>query len=82
MIAFFVGIAALIICAIITSERKSLIPEKDKTLIKGVSKKAKEVSTKEPSVEAKPAPEFKNSTGLNILLIVIINIDMLMEKDC
>lgn len=68
MIAFFVGIAALIICAIITSERKSLIPEKDKTLVKGVSKKAKEVSTKEPSVEAKPAPEFKNSTGLNILL--------------
>ena len=33
MIAFFVGIAVLIICAVITSDRKRLIPPKDKAPI-------------------------------------------------
>lgn len=70
MIAFFVGIVVFIICATITSERKSLIPEKIKTVIKDVSKKSKEVPAKESATPAKTEPEFKNSAGLNILLYV------------
>ena len=70
MIAFFVGIVVFIICATITSERKSLIPEKVKTIVKNVSKKSKDVATKESATSVKAEPEFKNSTGLNILLYV------------
>ena len=71
MIAFIVGIVVFIICATITSERKHLIPIKDKTIIKDNSKSAKQVKAKESSASvAKTEPEFKNSTGLNILLYV------------
>ena len=72
MIAFFVGVVAFIICAVVTSERKYLIPAKDKDLSDAKSKKLSTAKAKDKKTvaEAKPEPEFKNSTGLNILLYV------------
>lgn len=70
MIAFFVGIAVLIICAVVTSDRKRLIPPKDKTPIDD-KKIIKSAEPKEVPTAAEPTTaEFKNSGGLNILLYV------------
>ena len=70
MIAFFVGIAVLIICAVVTSDRKCLIPPKDKAPIED-KKNIKPAGPKEVPAAAEPTTaEFENSGGLNILLYV------------
>ncbi len=70
MLAFFVGVAVLIICAVITSERKYLIPPKEKTSVED-KKQTKQAETKEVAATTEPEKkEFKNSDGLNILLYV------------
>ena len=70
MLAFFVGVAVLIICAVITSERKYLIPPKEKTSVED-KKQTKQAEAKEVAATTEPEKkEFKNSDGLNILLYV------------
>ena len=69
--AFLLGIIVLIVCAIITTERKNLIPDEDKVSAKAIPEKTKKLSTKaQATAETTKSAEFKNSVGLNILLYV------------
>lgn len=72
MIAFFVGVVALIICAVVTSERKNLIPPKNEAVSDSNTKKPKktETSITKQASAVESQQEFKNPTGLNILLYV------------